>query len=144
MDGHLPPLPSDIIEQLNNRRGEYTAALGLKFTSAAYDQVEAEVTVGSHLHQPFGLVHGGVYATIVETVASIGAALHVFPENKQVVGLENTTTFLRATRDGTLKAVGRPLTTGRRTHVWEVSITNDDQKLAATGRVRLLVLDKAL
>jgi uncharacterized protein (TIGR00369 family) len=99
------------------------------------------VPVGPQLTQPYGLVHGGVYSSIVETLASVGAALFAMQKGQTTVGLENTTSFLRAVRSGTLFGISRPLHRGRATQVWEVEIRGDDGKLAATGRVRMLCLE---
>lgn len=71
--------------------------------------------------QAYGIVHGGVYAGIIESLASVGAAIHALAEGKSVVGLENHTSFLRAVRSGTLHGVAKPLTRGRRSPVWECS-----------------------
>jgi 1,4-dihydroxy-2-naphthoyl-CoA hydrolase len=131
----------DVIAQLNARRGGFNLALGLVFTEASPDEVSCEVPVGPHLVQPYGLVHGGVYASIVETLASVGAAIFALPRGQTTVGLENTTSFLRAVRGGKLRGTARPLHRGRATQVWEVEIRGDDGKLAATGRVRLLCLE---
>lgn len=137
----LPPLPDDLVSILNSRKGGFDEMIGLELTVANYERVEAEIPVTRNLHQPFGLVHGGVYAAIVETLASLGTAIHGMARNARVVGLDNSTSFMRGTREGTLHAVGTPISTGRRTHVWQVEITNDEGKLAASGKVRLLVLD---
>ena len=115
--------------------------MGLTFTRITPDEVECEVPVGPHLVQPYGLVHGGVYSSIVETLASVGAALFAMPKGQTTVGLENTTSFLRAVRSGKLIGVARPLHRGRATHVWEVEVRSDEGKLAATGRVRMLILE---
>lgn len=135
-----PPLPDDIVEQLNDNRGGFNQLIGLRYTEASYDTVEAEVSVTDALHQPYGLVHGGVYCAIIETVASTAAVLQGVHEGLRVVGLENATSFLRAARDGTLRARATPLTRGRRTQVWRVDVIGDDGKLAASGKVRLLAL----
>lgn len=139
----LPPLPDDIVDRLNAHRGGFNELMGLRITAASYDELTAEVPVAPKLHQPYGLVHGGVYCAIVETLASTAAVLQGLSENISIVGLENATSFLRATRDGTLRARATPLTRGRRSQVWEVEIRNDDGKIAATGKVRLLALDAA-
>jgi uncharacterized protein (TIGR00369 family) len=86
-------------------------------------------------------VHGGVYSGFVETVASLGAGLSAGARGQTAVGLENHTSFLRAVRTGTLRATARPLTRGRRTQVWEASIVDDEGRVAATGRVRLLCIE---
>jgi 1,4-dihydroxy-2-naphthoyl-CoA hydrolase len=132
---------ADVVTMLNAARGGFEIAMGLVFTRATQDEVACEVPVGPHLVQPYGLVHGGVYASIIETVASVGAAMFAMPNGQTAVGLENTTSFLRAVRTGKLVGLARPLHRGRATQVWEVEVRGDDGKLAATGRVRMLCLE---
>lgn len=137
----LPPLPHDIVDLLNARKGGFDELMGLEITHASYERLEAKVPVTEKLHQPLGLVHGGVYAAIVETCASVAAAIHGMARGASTLGLENSTSFMRATRDGTLHAVATPISIGRRTHVWQVEITNDEGKVAASGKVRLLAIE---
>ena len=119
----------------------WSRAMGLRLVSATRDEVTAEMLIQPCHLQAYGIVHGGVYAGIIESLASIGAAIQAMTEGKSVVGLENHTSFLRATREGTLHGVATPLSRGRRSPVWECAIRDDKQRLVATGRVRLLVLD---
>ncbi|AGP39081.1 PaaI family thioesterase [Sorangium sp. So ce296] len=119
----------------------WVSAMGLRLVRATGDGVEAELDVGPQHRQAYGIVHGGVHAGIIETLASVGAALHALPEGRSVVGLENHTSFLRAVRSGRLRAEARPLDRGRRTQVWEGSVHDEQGRLCATGRVRLLVLE---
>jgi len=135
------PDPDDVTKQFNASRGGFNTLVGLVFDKVTVDEVIAHVPVTPQLTQPYGLVHGGVYATIVETLASSGAALSAMARGQTTVGLENSTSFLRAMRSGTLIGTARPLHRGRTTQVWEVAITGDDGKLAATGRVRMLCLE---
>lgn len=137
----LPSLPGDIVEALNQRRGGFNTLIGLRFVSVSYDEVVGELDVGEQHHQPYGLIHGGVYTAIIETLASVGAAMHVIPFGHHTVGLENSTSFLRAVRSGVIRGTAIPLARGRRSHVWQVSIHDDGGRLAATGRVRMLVLE---
>ena len=116
-------------------------ALGLRFDLLSPDRVEAHVMVGPQHHQPYGIVHGGVYCSMVETLASVAAAMRVLREGSIVVGVSNTTDFLRATREGRLGAVATPVHVGRLQHLWQVEVARDDGKLAARGQVRLQVLD---
>jgi uncharacterized protein (TIGR00369 family) len=132
---------ADVLKMLNAARGGFEVALGMTFTRASADEVECELPVGPDLLQPYGLVHGGVYSSIIETAASVGAALFAMRSGQTTVGLENTTSFLRAVRSGKLIAIARPLHRGRATQVWEVEVRNDEGKMAATGRVRLLCLE---
>jgi 1,4-dihydroxy-2-naphthoyl-CoA hydrolase len=119
--------PQDFSDMLNQHRGGWNQAMGLRFLRASADEV--------------GIVHGGVHAGVIETLASTGAALSAGARGQSVVGLDNSTTFIRAIRDGTVRATARPLTRGRRTQVWETTIVDAAGRLVATGRVRLLCLD---
>jgi 1,4-dihydroxy-2-naphthoyl-CoA hydrolase len=135
--------PQDFAEAITaaSPQDGWAAANGLRLIRATRDEVVAEMEIGPHHLQAYGIVHGGVYAGIIETIASIGAAVDAFQRGQSVVGLENHTTFLRAVRSGKLRATARPLTRGRRTQVWEGNVYGDDGKMAASGRVRLLALD---
>jgi uncharacterized protein (TIGR00369 family) len=134
------PAGADLVTLFNAHRGGFELTIGLVFTKVERDEVVAEVPVGPHLTQPYGLVHGGVYASIVETLASSGAAIHAMQLGKTSVGLENTTSFVRAVRSGKLVAVATPVHRGSGSQVWEVKISDEHGKLAATGRVRTLSL----
>ena len=126
---------------INDLPGGWEKANGLRFLTASGDGMTAELEVQPHHLQAYGLVHGGVYAGIVESLASFGATLSAMPAGKHAVGLENHTSFIRACRGGTLHAVATPITRGSRTQVWEVVIRDDAQRVLATGRVRTLILD---
>lgn len=125
----------------NEHRSAFDRLIGLVFTRVSDDEVEAEVPVSADLLQPYGLVHGGVYAAIVETLASSGAAVSAMARGQSTVGLENSTSFLVGTRGGTLRARATPLHRGRRTHVWAVEIRDDEGRTVSTGRVRMLCLE---
>jgi uncharacterized protein (TIGR00369 family) len=134
-------MADDVTAQFNAHRGGFNTLIGLEFTEVTPDRVVARVPVSPQLTQPYGIVHGGVYATIVETLASSGAAISAMARNQTTVGLENSTSFLRAVRGGTLVGTATPLHRGRSTQVWEVTITDDAGKVAATGRVRMICLE---
>ena len=121
--------------------GTWAEEAGLVVTSATRDEVRATITVQPKHRQPYGIVHGGVYSSIVESMASVGSGLDAMTKGKRIVGLENNTSFVRAVREGTLHAIGTPITRGRRSQLWEVTIRNDENAVVATGRVRLLLLD---
>jgi 1,4-dihydroxy-2-naphthoyl-CoA hydrolase len=136
------PAPPDFSEILNAAMNDgWMGAMGVRIVRASRDEVTAEIEVGPAHLQAYGIVHGGVHAGIIESIASIGAALDAMPHGRSVVGLENHTSFLRAVRGGKLHAVAKPLARGRRSQVWEGSVYDDQGKLAASGRVRLLVLE---
>ena len=141
VDDPFPP-GADLVTLFNAHLGGFERALGLRFTKIAEDELVAEVPVGPHLAQPYGIVHGGVYASIIETLASAGAAIVAMRAGKTSVGLENSTAFVRAVREGTLVATARPIHRGRSSQVWGVEVTDANGTLAATGRVRTMSLEK--
>ena len=111
-------------------------AVGTTITEATGDRVVASLQVDPRHHQPSGIVHGGVYATLVETTASVGASLWL-GDGRFAMGIANTTDFLRPVREGTLHAVAEPLQRGRTMQLWQVAITDEQQRPVAAGRVRL-------
>jgi uncharacterized protein (TIGR00369 family) len=133
--------PADAAPYLNENLDGWNRAMGLTFVKATPDEVVAELEVSPVHHQPYGIVHGGVHAGIIETVCSVGAAVHSLASGRSVVGLENHTSFIRAVRSGRLTVRARPITRGRRSQVWEATVEDDAGRLAATGRVRLLCLE---
>jgi 1,4-dihydroxy-2-naphthoyl-CoA hydrolase len=132
----------DLADVLNASLDGWNQAMGIRFVTATADEVIAELEVGPQHLQPYGLVHGGLYAGMIETVTSVGAALDAARRDQGAVGLENHTSFLHAVRAGRLRATARPLQRGRRSQVWEATITDDKGVVAATGRVRLLALER--
>ncbi|MFD0784444.1 PaaI family thioesterase [Micromonospora azadirachtae] len=116
--------------------GGFVALLGLKFDEVSGDRVVIRWQVRPELHQPFGIQHGGVYCSVVETAASVGASVWL-GDRGTVVGVSNQTDFLRAVRDGELTAVGTPIHRGRSQQLWQVEITDGEARLVARGQVRL-------
>ena len=118
--------------------------LGLEILEATAEHVRARVDAGARHHQPYGILHGGVYCSIVEGVASYGAGHAAMSRGQHgVVGVSNQTDFLRSHRDGELLAEGQPLHIGRSQHLWLVTITRaSDGKTVARGQVRFHVLDE--
>jgi len=132
----------DFSERMNELPEGWLKAMGITITRATEEEVRAELTVGPAHLQGYGIVHGGVHCGLIESLASIGAALYALPRGQSVVGLENNTSFVRAVRAGArLHAVATPVTRGRRTQVWEAQVLDHEDKLVATGRVRLLCLE---
>ena len=135
-------MANDFTVQLNELREGWPGVMGISITHATQDEVRAELTVSTKHLQPYGVVHGGVHCGLIETLASIGAALFALPRGQSVVGLENSTSFVRAVRSGAkLHAVSTPITRGRRTQVWETRVLDEEERIVATGRVRLLCLE---
>ena len=130
----IGPLDVDTLNQQMDTG--FVKVLGLVFTAVSVDEVRAEWTLRPELMQPYGITHGGVHCAVVETLASTAAAVWL-GERGQVVGVSNTTDFLRASREGTLIAVATPVHRGRLQQLWEVRVTDADERLVAKGQVRL-------
>ena len=112
--------------------------LGLTYLEVTADGGSARLEIHDKLLQPGGIMHGGVYCSLVESLASISG--HVWlGENGggTVVGVNNNTDFLRAISSGTVTAVSTPIHRGRRQQLWLITITDDNDRMVARGQVRL-------
>lgn len=120
-------------------RPTYVTLTGIELTDASGDHCEGRVEIVPDHHQPYGVVHGGVYCTLIETLASTGAALWAMEQGMAgAVGLSNKTDFLKATTEGVLVGRASPIHRGRTQQLWQVDITREsDGKLVAQGQVRL-------
>jgi uncharacterized protein (TIGR00369 family) len=120
--------------------------VGQKLLEVTPERVRARVEIGPRHHQPYGIVHGGVYCSIVEGVASVGAGTAAMKTGVAgVVGVANATDFLRShsAAQGALLAEGRPVHAGRSMALWQVEIRREtDDKLVARGQVRFHVLSQ--
>ncbi len=135
-------MSQDYAARLKERPEGWPHAMGMNITYATKDEVRAELTIGPQHLQAYGIVHGGVHSGVIETLASIGAFLFAQQRGQHVVGLENNTSFIRAVREGAkLHAIATPVTRGQRTQVWEARVLDEEDRIVATGRVRLLCLD---
>lgn len=118
----------------------WDSVLGIHVEEMTATRVVATVDIDERHQQPYGIVHGGVWASIVESVGSHGAAMAArdLTGNMAVVGVANSTDFLRPHRRGRVRAVGTPLFTGRTQQLWLVEIERDtDGKIVARGQLRL-------
>ncbi|HEY8482230.1 MAG TPA: PaaI family thioesterase [Spirillospora sp.] len=119
--------------------GPLDRTLGLLVVEASEKEVVAELEVTDKLMQAYGIVHGGVYCAISETVCSMGAALTVGLDSR-VVGISNHTRFIRAVRDGRLTARARPVDHVDDHLTWQSTITDEQGRVVAEGTVNLLRL----
>ena len=117
----------------------FDALYGLEVLEVTDELVRAQVAVRDELRQPFGLVHGGVLASIAETLASLGTAVAVVPEGNAAMGSSNATSFLRPIVEGTIHARALRRHRGRTTWVWDVEITDDAGRLCALTRMTIAV-----
>jgi uncharacterized protein (TIGR00369 family) len=119
--------------------GGLVEALGIEIVEMSEDRVVGTLDAGPKHQQPYGVVHGGTYCAMVETLASIGAALWGMERGlAAVVGVSNTTDFLRLHREGSMVGVATPIHRGRTQQLWAVEVTREgDGKLLARGQLRL-------
>ena len=114
--------------------------LGVQVIEASPERVVLELPVTSRVHQPYGILHGGVSALLAESAASLGGALSV-PAGKHVVGIELNASHLRSVRTGSLRATATPVRTGRTVHVWEIRLTDSQGRPVCAARCSLAVID---
>jgi uncharacterized protein (TIGR00369 family) len=110
---------------------------GFETTKTAADEVVGHIDAGPDHHTPWGVVHGGVYASAVESACSIGASVAVQDQGMFAVGLSNHTDFVRAHTEGRLDVRAWPIHQGRTGQLWQCDVTRQDDKLVAQGRLRL-------
>ena len=132
MSEHRPVVPFE---------NTFDALYGLEVLEASPDEVRAQVVVRDAVKQPMGLVHGGVFASIAESITSMATYAGVADQGKISMGLSNQTSFLRPITRGTIHALARCRHKGRTTWVWEVDITDDEGRLCAVVRMTIAVRD---
>lgn len=123
-------------EQAAALTSPFDELLGTRVVEASGERVVARLTVDERLHQPTGILHGGVHATVIETIASTGASLALDGAGA-AMGLGNHTQFLRSVSAGELTYTAEPVHRGRSVQLWEVSVADEDGRAVAHGTVRL-------
>jgi len=124
-------------EQLTNA-SEFMHLLEIEFDERSPTRVTGSVAADDRHHQPWGLVHGGLYTTVIETFATTGAFEAIKDRGLLAVGVSNTTDFVRPHKRGRLSVVAIPIHQGRTQQLWQVEMRRpEDHKLVARGQVRL-------
>lgn len=121
--------------------GGVAGLLDIELVETTPERVTATMPVTPNHHQPFGVLHGGVSVVLAESVASVGGYLAA-PEGHTAVGMEVNANHVRSVRTGRLVAVATPLHTGRTTHVWDVKIRHEGEKLVCVSRCTLAIVRK--
>ena len=116
---------------------EFVRAAGLLLDEVTGTRVTGRLELGPHHHTPWGIVHGGVYSTAIESAASIGASAAVRDLGQVAVGLTNTTHYLRSLTSGSVRVDAVPINQGRTQQLWRVDIADESGRLIAHGEVRL-------
>jgi len=125
-------------------RPTFVSLIGIELTDASPDHAEGRLEITEDHHQPYGAVHGGVYCTMIETLASTGAALWAMQEGMAgAMGVSNKTDFLRPATTGVLLGRATPIHRGKTQQLWQVDVTREsDGKLVAQGQVRMHNVDQ--
>ena len=128
-------MTTDITSQLG---AGFDSEIGLQFLELTPDGGTARLEITDKLLQPWGIVHGGVYCAVIESLASVSGQVWLSENGEgHVVGVNNNTDFLRAISTGTVTAVSVPIHRGRRQQLWLITITDDNERVVARGQVRL-------
>ncbi len=117
-------------------------SLGIETVKMEKDCVVMTMPVDERTHQPAGYLHGGASVLLAETVASIGGFLNIDQENQAVFGVEINANHLRSKQKGVVKATAKPIHIGRTTMVWEIHITDENERLVCISRCTLGVVNK--
>jgi 1,4-dihydroxy-2-naphthoyl-CoA hydrolase len=117
--------------------------LGIEFTELGADFISARMPVDDRTRQPFGVLHGGASVALAETLGSMGAGLVIDPSTSICVGQEINANHIRGVTDGFVIGTARPVHLGRRSHVWEIRITDERDKLVCISRLTIAVLDRS-
>jgi uncharacterized protein (TIGR00369 family) len=130
---------ASLVDELNANMRGYDRLYGLEFESITDGEARARVAVREEIRQPYGLVHGGVYASLAESVASLATALGVAENGEVAMGLSNNTSFLRPITAGAVHAHATRVHRGRTTWVWDVTFTDDEGRTCAITRMTIAV-----
>ncbi|MCW3027436.1 MAG: PaaI family thioesterase [Solirubrobacterales bacterium] len=126
-------------EQINHAMAGFDALYGLELLDISDTDVYAQVTVRDQVKQPMGLVHGGVYASMAESMASLATAVAVHAQAETAMGLSNSTSFLRPITRGVVHAHATRIHRGRTTWVWDVRFSDDEDRTCAVTRMTIAV-----
>ncbi len=133
----------EIIETVNStREGSVWDVLDITLVAAEKNRVVATMPVGPNHRQPIGYLHGGVSVVLAELVASLGSTLNIDAERQTAFGLEISANHLRPKREGTVTAVATPLHFGRTTHVWDIKVSDENDKLICVSRCTVAIVDR--
>ena len=134
---------TSLIDYVNSAsKNTLMETLNIRFLEATEDKVIATMPVNSKVHQPDGVLHGGASVALAETVGSFASALSINRETHVVRGIEISANHLRSIREGLVTATAIPLHKGRTTHLWEIRITDEEQRLISLCKLSTMILER--
>ena len=116
--------------------------IGIEFTEVGENYLKAKMPVDNRTRQAYGILHGGASVTLAETIGSIGSAMIIDPVKYYCVGVEINANHIRSVRDGFVIAKATPLHTGNSTHVWDIKIVDENEKLVCVSRLTVYILKR--
>jgi 1,4-dihydroxy-2-naphthoyl-CoA hydrolase len=116
--------------------------LGIVFTAIGDDYIQATMPIDHRTHQPYGLLHGGASVALAETLGSVAAHCCIDTSIQYCVGLDINANHVKGIKQGTVTGTTKPIHIGKRTHVWEIRITNEQSELICISRITMAVIDK--
>ena len=117
--------------------------LGIKCIEIGDDYVVSTMPVDHRTHQPMGLLHGGASAALIESIGSVGSTLLLDLSKENPVGIEVNANHVSAVKSGMVKAIGKIVHAGKRTHLWQVDIFDmETDKLVCTGRLTIMIVPR--
>jgi 1,4-dihydroxy-2-naphthoyl-CoA hydrolase len=129
-------------EYLNQHKSNMTAHLGIEYIEVNEHHLIAKMPVDHRTMQPMGILHGGASVVLAETLGSLGSMTHLDLSKQYPVGLEINANHLRSVNGGFVFGKATPIHLGRRTHVWEIKIINEEEKLVCISRLTVAIVDK--
>lgn len=122
-----------------NTMAEY---IGIEWTEIGDDHISAKMPVDNRTNQPYGLLHGGASCVLAETIGSVASAMLIDPDKFICVGIEINANHVRSARSGFVTGTARPLHIGKTTHVWDIRITDEREKLVCVGRLTVAIVQR--
>lgn len=130
------------LEKLNNVPEYMGTFLGIKFTAWSENSLTATMPVNTKTHQPWGILHGGASVVLAETLGSYASSLLIDTNKYAAVGLEINANHIRPVQTGSVTGICEPLHLGKKTHVWDIKIVNEENKLVCVSRLTIAIIDK--
>ena len=129
------------LDQVHFRRATLASHLGIEFIELGADYLKGRMPVDERTHQPHGILHGGASVALAETLGSVAAGLVVDPDKYRVVGQEINANHVRAVAQGFVIGTARPIHIGKRSHVWEIRIVDEQDRLVCISRLTIAVIE---
>ena len=131
------------IDQINSMsKSTILDALGIEITEKGDDFLAGKMPVDSRTVQPMRILHGGANVVLAETLGSIASLMIIDPSNEISVGVDVNANHIRSVKSGWVKGVAKPLSIGRKIHVWEIKITDEEERLTCIARLTVSVLPR--